>query len=88
MGNLRRITAIKKTEVKIKYLLVANKVYRVINTDFSNLIIEASETDLVAADVPADELFSVTDFKEFRVRLRNWKGNIVKFPDLRDSKWQ
>ena len=59
---------------------MADKIYKVTSTNFSNLIIEASETDLVVADVPADELFDLTDFKEFRVRLRNWKGNIVKFP--------
>lgn len=76
----RRIITISKAEIRIKYLLVADKIYKVTNTDFNNLIIEASETDLVAADVPADELFDLTDFKEFRVRLRNWKGNIVKFP--------
>lgn len=71
----------KKTlGTKIKFILVTDKIYKVTRTDFNNLIIEASETDLVAVDVPADELFSVTDFKEFRVRLRNWKGNIIKFP--------
>ena len=59
---------------------MADKVYKVTYTDFTNLIIEASETDLSASDVLADELFSVEDFKEFKVRLRNWKGNIVKFP--------
>ena len=67
-------------ETKIKYLVVADKIYKVTNTDFNNLIIEASETDLVAAEVLADEVFDLADFKEFRVRLRNWKGNIVKFP--------
>lgn len=74
----------KKTlETKIKYLLVADKkIYKVTNTDFNNLILEASETDLVAADVPAEELFCLTDFKEFRVRLRNWKGNIIQFPGV------
>ena len=74
----------KKTlETKIKYLLVGgDKVYKVTNTDFTNLILEGSETDLVAADIPAEELFPLADFKEFRVRLRNWKGNIVKFPGL------
>ena len=59
---------------------MADKFYKVTNTDFNNLIIEASETDLVAAEVPAEELFNLEDFKEFRVSLRNWKGNIVKFP--------
>lgn len=71
----------KKTlGTKIKFILVTDKIYKVTRTDFNNLIIEASETDLVAADVPADEVFDLADFKEFRVRLRNWKGNIVKFP--------
>ena len=59
---------------------MADKIYKVTSTDFNNLIIEASETDLVAADVLEEELFDLTDFKEFRVRLRNWKGNIIKFP--------
>lgn len=63
---------------------MADKIYKVTNTDFNNLTLEASETDLVVADISAEELFSVMDFKEFRVILRNWKGNIVKFPDLRD----
>lgn len=72
----------KILETKINFLLVADKIYKVTHTDFSNLTIEASETDLVATDVPADELFSVADFKEFKVRLRNWKGNIVKFPGV------
>ena len=63
-------------------LVGGDKVYKVTNTDFNNLIIEASETDLVAADIPANELFSLEDFKEFKVRLRNWKGNIIKFPGL------
>ena len=75
----------KKTlETKIKYLLVADKVYKITHTDFNNLIIEANETDLLVFDVSADEVFSVTDFKEFRVRLRNWKGNIVKFPGIKE----
>lgn len=61
---------------------MADKIYKVTIMNFINLIIEASETDLVVADIPAEELFSVMDFKEFRVRLRNWKGNIVKFPGV------
>lgn len=79
---MRRIKTINETETKIKYLLVTNKIYKVTNTDFTNLIIEASETDLVTADVPEEELFCLLDFKEFKVRLRNWKGNIVKFPGV------
>lgn len=67
---------------------MADKIYKVTSTDFNNLIIEASETDLVATGVPAEQLFSVMDFKEFRIRLKNWKGNIIKFPDLESQKRQ
>ena len=78
----------KILETKINFLLVADKIYKVTNTDFKNLILDASETDLVAADIPGEELFDLADFKEFRVRLRNWKGNIIKFPDLQSQKRQ
>lgn len=74
----------KKTlETKIKYLLAGNeKVYKVTHADFTNLILEASKTGLSVSDVPAEELFDLADFKEFRVRLRNWKGKIIKFPGI------
>lgn len=85
---MRRIKTINKIETKIKYLLVTGKIYEVISTDFINLTLEASETDLLVSDVPADEVFDLADFKEFRVRLRNWKGNIVKFPGIEDKNRQ
>lgn len=70
MGNLdRRYTTINET--KIKYLTAADRIYKVTDINFSNLTLEASETDLLASDVPVDELFDVRDFKDFRVRLRN-----------------
>ncbi len=80
----------KKTlETKIKYLLAGDeKVYKVTHTDFSNLTIEASETNLSVSDIPPDELFCLTDFREFKIRLRNWKGNIVKFPGIESQKGQ
>lgn len=64
--------------------MAENKIYKVTIMNFTNLIIEASETDLVVADIPASEVFSLEDFKEFRVKLRNWKGNIVKFPGIEE----
>lgn len=73
----RRYTTINET--KIKYLTAADRIYKVKDINFSNLTIEASETDLLASDVPAEELFDVMEFKDFRVRLRNWKGNLVDF---------
>ena len=56
---------------KIQYLSVADKIYKVKNIDFHNLIIEATKTDLLVSDVPENELFPVEDFREFRVRLVN-----------------
>lgn len=39
--------------------------------------IEADETDLTTDDVPAEEVFDVQEFKEFRVALMNKTGNKV-----------
>jgi hypothetical protein len=59
-------------DTKIQYLSVADtKLYRVTNTDFRNLAIEATETDLSIADVPENEVFPVEEFAEYRVRLIN-----------------
>lgn len=87
---MRRITTIKET--KIQYLSVENKVYKVTDINLANLTLEAKETDLLVSDVPSDQLFDLMDFKEFRVRLRNWQDKIVdfaefvrrKYPDLAD----
>jgi hypothetical protein len=67
---IRRTQVINDT--KIQYLSVADtKLYRVTNTDFRNLAIEATETDLSIADVPENEVFPVEEFAEYRVRLIN-----------------
>ena len=85
MGNLdRRYTTINET--KIKYLTAADRIYKVTDINFSNLTLEASETDLLASDVPAEELFDVMDFKDFRVRLRNRKGNLIDFAEFMKSR--
>lgn len=45
------------------------------------MTIETSETDLSIADVPESEVFDISDFKDFRVSLKNRNvGNIVEFP--------
>lgn len=46
--SIRRILTINDT--KIKYLSVADKIYKVTNIDFHRLAIKASETDLSIAD--------------------------------------
>ena len=67
-------------DTRIKYLLVASgKLYKVIDIDFWELKIEATETDLDISDVPEEEVFGIEDFKDFRIRLNNWRGNVVDF---------
>jgi len=78
---LRRILTIKET--RIKYLLAEDKLYEIEKLSFYTFSIVAKETDLTAADVPKEEIFLITDFiKDFHVKLRNWKGNLVKFEDF------
>lgn len=67
---------------KIKYISVADtKIYIVTDIDFGNLIIKANETDLSIEDVLKTELWDISEFKDFRVTLKNRNdGNIVEFP--------
>lgn len=62
---------------KIKYISAQNKLYQVTDINFSDLTLEASETNLLASDVPPEQLFDVMEFREFRVRLRNGTGKVI-----------
>ena len=66
---------------KIKFLNVAGKIYRVTDISFFHMTIEATETDLTAADVPECELWDIEEFERYKVRLINnsGKGEIVDF---------
>ena len=68
---------------KIKYLSVADKIYKVTAIDFHNLTIEAARTDLSIADIPENEVFPIEEFGEFRARLCNdgRMGAIVDFAE-------
>lgn len=77
---LRRILAINET--KIKYINILGKPYRITNIDFLNLILEASEMDDAdIADLPEEEVFSISDFKEYHVILRNWTGKVINIEE-------
>ncbi len=74
--TLRNMEDIKiSNDTKIKYLSVADtKIYKVTNIDFCNLTIEAKQTDLNIDDVDESELWDISYFEDFRVRLVNCSG--------------
>ena len=74
---LRRISAINET--RIKYIRVLDKLYEVETISFYYFTVTAKETDLTISDVPIEEIFDITDFKDFKITLRNWHGNVVDF---------
>ena len=75
-----------ENKTKIKYLLVVDKLYKVTDINFFDLTLEASETNLLVPDVPAEEIFRLEDFKEFRVTLRNWQEKVVNFADYVENR--
>ena len=79
-NDLRRTQTINNT--KIKYIKISNsdKLYEVEKISFYDFNIKAVETDLKIADVAENEIFDISDFKDFRVTLKNkGVGKIVEF---------
>lgn len=66
---------------KIKYLQVTDKVYKVMDIDFSNLTIKATECDTDIKNIPEEQLFHISDFKDFHITLRNSCNNIVEIDE-------
>lgn len=58
-----------------------NKLYEVEKISFYDFSVQAKETDKTISDVPAEEVFDITEFKDFKVTLRNWHGNVVDFTE-------
>ena len=78
---MRRIS---KINTRIKYIKIADdsKLYSVEKISFYDFTVVAKETDLTVGDVPAEEVFDITDFRDFKVTLRNGHGNVVNFADF------
>ena len=66
-----------KNDTKIKYIKILDKLYEVEKISFFTFTVEAKETELTIDDVPEQEVFDLSNFEEFKVKLHNWQGNIV-----------
>lgn len=75
--KIRGVQAINDT--KIKYLSVTDKIYKVTSIHWLHFYLEAKETDLSAEDVEETELWDISYFEDYRIRLVNKKGktNII-----------
>lgn len=69
-------------DTKIKYVKIGtDKLYEVEKISFYDFSIKAAETDLKIGDVAENEIFDISEFKDFKVTLKNGNvGNIVEFP--------
>lgn len=58
-----------------------DKLYQIIKLSFFYMSIEAVETDMVVGDVPADEVWDIEEFKNYKIKLINNGGQaeIVDF---------
>lgn len=64
----------KINNTKIQYLKIEDKIYRVTSLHLFYLSLEAEETNLSIDDVPQEELFDISGFKDFKIHLVNNKG--------------
>lgn len=63
---------------------MANKIYEVVSINWLHSYLEARETDLTVDDVPESELWDISFFKDFRIRLVNGgdgTGEVVDFAE-------
>ena len=59
---------------KIKFVSVGSKLYEVEKISFYDFSVEARETELNIDDVSKDEIFDISDMKDFKVLLINKGG--------------
>ena len=72
----------KINDTKIKYIRIdsINKIYEIEKISFYDFSIKAVETDLRVGDVAENEIFDISELKDFKVTLKNGNvDNIVEF---------
>lgn len=82
---LRRKQTINDT--KMKYLSVENRIYEITRISFFYMSIEAAQTNLTMNDVPENETWDISEFKNYKVKLINNGGQaeIVDFAKLKEK---
>lgn len=58
----------------MKYLSVENRIYEITRISFFYMSIEAAQTNLTMNDVPENETWDISEFKNYKVKLINNGG--------------
>lgn len=70
-------------DTKMKYISVRNKLYEITKLSFFYMTIEAVETDLIINDVPEGEVWDISEFRNYKVKLVN-NGGQAKMVDFNE----
>ncbi len=65
---------------------MVNKIYEVTSIDWWYSCIEAKETDLSVGDVPESELWDISYFADFKIKLVNGNGagKVIDFGEWKE----
>lgn len=55
-------------------MIIADKIYKITDINFTDLTMEAYETNMNAGDIPESEIFLLDELSEFRIKLHNQRG--------------
>lgn len=69
----------------MKYISVLDKIYEISKISFFHMEVEANETDLTVNEIPENEVWDISEFKDYKVKLINdgSKSEIVDFADYK-----
>lgn len=76
-------------DTKMKYISVnkADKLYEITRISFFYMEVAAAETNLTINDVPESEVWDISEFKNYKVKLINNGGQaeIISLDDWREK---
>lgn len=77
-----------KNITRIKYISIGGKVYRVTDLSVSESYIEVAETELSTDEVPGNELWSIGEFGQYKIKLinRQKKIKVININQWKQSK--